>query len=289
MSGQPTAVGAYGLALTGIDVAASVLVAAEPEWPRFTVTNTIGQTERISDRLGEDQRRAHTSLGRDAVPRPRRVAGGVRHARADVPRRARASGSGAGGRCDRPLARTAELPRRRIRDSARTSGRCSPTAKAARARPSPGSPRAGTRSSATTCSSSTATMPFAGPRILDLRAESAATARARRLQRAGRPARALAGRARTAFRPGLRFRGWIFLRWSDELAVDPVRAGERLPRLAGHFGLRVPPSRPDRVLELAALPGWEFGRPPGLGPLRRGGGAAARRARRLSPEGRARA
>ena len=104
---------------------------------------------------------------------------------------------------------------------------------------------------------------FAGPRILDLRAESArgwgsATT-------AGRSA--LRERWRVALDDGvsdrLRFRGWVFLTWSDDVAVEASTGGERLPRLAQHLGLRVPPARPDRLLELAALPGWEFRRPRG--------------------------
>lgn len=104
--------------------------------------------------------------------------------------------------------------------------------------------------------------PFAGPRILDLRAESA--------ERLGlgdyRGHVGLRERWRVPLDgvpEPLRLRGWIFLEWDAEVAVEPVRAGERLPRLAQHFGLRVPPARPDRVLELAALPGWEFRRPRG--------------------------
>ena len=49
------AVGAYGLALSGVNSAASALVPAEPEWPTYTLVNTIGQAERLMDRLGEDR------------------------------------------------------------------------------------------------------------------------------------------------------------------------------------------------------------------------------------------
>ena len=53
MSRQPAPLGAYGLALDGVDAVASLLVAADPTWPRFGITNTIDRIERVSDRLGE--------------------------------------------------------------------------------------------------------------------------------------------------------------------------------------------------------------------------------------------
>ena len=63
--------------------------------------------------------------------------------------------------------------------------------------------------------------------------------------------------------PGCRFRGWIFLAWGDDVAVERCPPSQRLPRLTEHLGLRVPPLSPQRFLELAALPGWEFRRPHG--------------------------
>ena len=46
--------------------------------------------------------------------------------------------------------------------------------------------------------------------------------------------------------PGCGFRGWIFLAWGDDVAVEPVRACERLPRLARASGPARPSAEPDR-------------------------------------------
>ena len=43
------------LALDGVDAAASFLIPARPDWPRFEVMNTTGRVDRVSDRLGEDR------------------------------------------------------------------------------------------------------------------------------------------------------------------------------------------------------------------------------------------
>ena len=55
MLGEPAAVGAYGLALDGVDEARRFLLPAAPDWPRFRIQNRIGRLERVSDRLGEDR------------------------------------------------------------------------------------------------------------------------------------------------------------------------------------------------------------------------------------------
>ncbi|MGH3922854.1 MAG: hypothetical protein ACRDTT_08310 [Pseudonocardiaceae bacterium] len=56
-------------------------------------------------------------------------------------------------------------------------------------------------------------------------------------------------------------RGWVFPAWGDDLALVPVPVAERLPRLLESLTLRVPPLRPARFLELAALPCWTLYRP----------------------------
>ncbi|MGH8883786.1 MAG: hypothetical protein ACRDYX_01150 [Egibacteraceae bacterium] len=59
----------------------------------------------------------------------------------------------------------------------------------------------------------------------------------------------------------LPLRGWVFPAWDDEVALVPVPVAERLPRLMENLALRVPPLRPDRILDLAALPCWALRRP----------------------------
>lgn len=100
---------------------------------------------------------------------------------------------------------------------------------------------------------------FTGPRCIDLRAETVAV---------------LASTEGTAVRGGSRhrlvlpqtrgawpFAGWILLGWGPETAMNPVAARDRLPRLAPHRVLRVPPTSPGHLLRLAALPMWELTRP----------------------------
>jgi hypothetical protein len=102
--------------------------------------------------------------------------------------------------------------------------------------------------------------PLAGPRSIDLRADAA-----QRLG-VGEAIGMTGARERwrlrlgpTGDRPVLR--GWVFLAWGDHVAVRSLPASERLPRLAAQRGLRLPPARPDALLELTSLPAWELSRP----------------------------
>jgi hypothetical protein len=104
--------------------------------------------------------------------------------------------------------------------------------------------------------------PVAGPRSIDLRADAA-----ERLG-AGEPIGMTGARERWRLRLGpvagrTILRGWVFLSWSDRVAVRSLPASERLPRLAAERGLRLPPARPDALLELTSLPAWELSRPRG--------------------------
>jgi hypothetical protein len=261
LSGQPAAVGAYGLALDGVGAAASFLVAAAPTWPRFGVTNTAGLIERVSDRLGED--RAEIALRSGGMLFLDRV-----EARAEFVTPEPLSPDELVHPGLAPVAAVTArwLGRQSFHAGAfavgtdvwallaeREGGKSTTLAWLA------------SRGHSIVCDDMLVLDgddAFEGPRVLDLRAESA--------QRLGLgDYRGRVG-ARERWRvqldgvpPGTRFRGWVFLHWSDDVGVEPVPAGERLPRLAGHLGLRVPPARPDRLLELAALPGWEFRRPRG--------------------------
>jgi hypothetical protein len=103
--------------------------------------------------------------------------------------------------------------------------------------------------------------PLAGPRSIDLRGDAA-----RRLE-AGDPIGMTGARERWRLQLGAtgaqrpRLKGWVFLAWGDETTARPLKASERIPRIAAERGLRLPPVRPDALLELASLPAWELSRP----------------------------
>jgi hypothetical protein len=257
----PHGVGAYGLALSGVDSAARSLVQAEPEWPTYTLVNTIGQVERLMDRLGDDRAELRLrSGGTILVDRS--------EARAEfvTPKALTAD------ELVHPyLAPVAAVAARWLgRDSFhggafalagdvwglladREGGKSTTLAWIA----AQGLP--------VVCDDMLVLedgKPHAGPRVLDLRAEAA-----ERLS-AGNYLGIVGARERWRLElgevpHGCRFRGWIFLVWGDDVAVEPVPASQRLPRLSEHLGLRVPPLSPERFLDLAALPAREFRRPRG--------------------------
>jgi hypothetical protein len=110
--------------------------------------------------------------------------------------------------------------------------------------------------------------PLAGPRSIDLRADAA-----QRLD-AGEPIGMTGARERWRLplgptAPQTVLTGWVFLAWGDEVAARPLPARERIPRIAEERGLRLPPVRPDSLLELASLPAWELSRPREWGSLPR--------------------
>lgn len=62
--------------------------------------------------------------------------------------------------------------------------------------------------------------------------------------------------------PSTPLAGWLFLRWSDELSLRPLPAGERIARLGRARGWhRRGVTEPHELLRLAALPAWEVARP----------------------------
>ena len=104
-------------------------------------------------------------------------------------------------------------------------------------------------------------MALAGPRSIDLRA-----AAAQQLSR-GDPLGMIGGRERwrVSLDPvpaELPFRGWVELHWSTEVRLRAKHGSERLRTLLPHRGLRLPPPRPERMLQLAGLPVLELHRPP---------------------------
>ena len=110
--------------------------------------------------------------------------------------------------------------------------------------------------------------PLAGPRSIDLREDAA-----RRLG-AGEAIGLTGARERWRLRlepvaEGSVLRGWAFLAWGERVEARPLGAAERLARLAGERGLRLPPLRPEALLELTSLPAWEVSRPREWGSLPR--------------------
>lgn len=101
---------------------------------------------------------------------------------------------------------------------------------------------------------------FAGPRSVDLRAEPAS-----RLG-LGEPLGRIGARTRWRLTVGpvdlsLPLRGWMVLRWGPKPALDEISFADKLPLIIRSRALRVPPTDPGWMLELAALPIWEIRRP----------------------------
>ena len=55
MGEQPAPVGAYGLALNGVDDAAQYLLPTQPDWPVYRLTNRVAHVDRTVDRLSGDR------------------------------------------------------------------------------------------------------------------------------------------------------------------------------------------------------------------------------------------
>ena len=101
---------------------------------------------------------------------------------------------------------------------------------------------------------------LAGPRFVDLRAETAAALQAgTNIGKVGSRERWRLGVDPVP--PELPLRGWIFLRWAPEIAVGHMSAGERLTALQANLALWGNPTNPAGLLELASLPAWELRRP----------------------------
>lgn len=106
------------------------------------------------------------------------------------------------------------------------------------------------------------TTAFAGPRSIDLRAEPA-----RHLE-AGDAVGKVGARERWRLRLGpvaaeLPLRGWVSLGWGERVEARRLPGAARIPELARHRALNVPSTKPEALLDLAALPAWELRRPPG--------------------------
>jgi hypothetical protein len=101
---------------------------------------------------------------------------------------------------------------------------------------------------------------LAGPRSIDLRAESA-----RRLG-IGDPLGTVGVRERWRIQldpipAELPLKGWVTLEWADATAVEPIRGTAKLAALTPHRGVFIEPPRPELLIDYAALPHWRLRRP----------------------------
>lgn len=107
---------------------------------------------------------------------------------------------------------------------------------------------------------------FSGPRAIDLRAGEAAD------RLGGRLVGDVGGRPRWRLRPDpvpatTQLGGLIHLEWGEELAIEPLEAGERLQCVIRNSVVRPGDSARLGLLELASLPAWRLVRPHSLAEL----------------------
>lgn len=103
---------------------------------------------------------------------------------------------------------------------------------------------------------------FPAPRSVDLRREAA------EMLGAGEPLGVVGARERWRLTVPqvdgeLTLAGTVFLSWAPEAGVTRLRPAERLARLRDQRGVRIPPREPEALFTVAELPSWEVLRPPG--------------------------
>lgn len=250
--------GAYGLALTGLDAAAELLVEPELSWPALEIVVHHGHSDEVANLVDDDRATmalhgasvhverspCHATfvfeeeVGIDAVVHPylAPVAGLVNHwhGRESIHAGGFVLAEGAWGLLGE-----------------RGGGKSSTLARLA---------LEGVPVVADDVLATDGERVFAGPRAIDLRREPA------ELLGAGEPLGVLGTRERWRLRLGdvavaSTLAGWVFLAWGPDLALNPVPAGERLQRLARERAIRLAPRDPEVLLALAARPAWELSRP----------------------------
>lgn len=101
---------------------------------------------------------------------------------------------------------------------------------------------------------------YPGPRTIDLREDAAAALGV------GEEIGLAGARERWRLRlppvdGALPLGGWIFTAWGDGLAMRHLPASDTLGRLFRNRSITVPPTDPEQLLQLSALPAWELTRP----------------------------
>lgn len=104
---------------------------------------------------------------------------------------------------------------------------------------------------------------LAGPRAIDLREDVSA------VLGVGEPLGVLGTRSRWRFRlptveSALPLRGWVFLEWGETFSIEPTSPSERLERLGAQRMIRRRPPDPTSLLRLASHPGFVIRRPESL-------------------------
>jgi hypothetical protein len=260
------ALGAYGVRLRGLDGAAELLVKVPDEAPEYAVAAEIGHAETPNERVDDDRAELRLRSGGQIV-----VDRGQQTILYRVPHEVRAD----------ELVHPYLAPAAAVigRWHGRESLHAGAFAVGGRALGVVGTREAGKSSTLAWLASQGVDVlcddmlivdgdtPLPGPRSIDLRADAA-----RRLA-AGEAIGMTGARERWRLRlgetAGAKLVGWVFLAWDDEVTARPLRASERIPRIASERGLRLPPVRPDSLLELASLPAWELSRPREWGSLPR--------------------
>jgi hypothetical protein len=262
------ATGAYGFRLSGLDGAAPLLVAAPPSWPQLEIVVAPEQPGPPCDRVGPDRAELQLASG-GWVGIDREPGRAVYH----LPRRVEP-----GALVHPYLAPVALIASRWLgRESFHAGAFVAGEGVWALL----GDKEAGKSTTlawlaahgyAVVCDDALILdhlIAFAGPRSIDLRAESA-----QRLG-VGEPLGTVGVRERwrvplDSVPPELPFRGWVSLEWADEVAVEPLRGAVRLPALIPHRGVRIEPPRPAALVEYAALPHLTLRRPLGWDSMREG-------------------
>jgi hypothetical protein len=264
-TGQPARSGAYGLRLRGLEDALDLLVPLPQDAPCYTVAAELGRAASLDERVDDDRAELRLRSGGQIVIDRRRG-----HALFRVPYAVRAD----------ELVHPYLAPAAAV--IARWHGHESMHAGAiavdGRALGIVGTREAGKSSTLAWLARAGVDVlcddmlivdggaALAGPRSIDLRADAAdrlgageaigmTGARERWRLRLG----PVAGRPRLA--------GWVFLAWGDRLELRALPGSERLARLAEQRGVRLPPTRPDALLDLTSLPAWELSRPRGWASL----------------------
>lgn len=254
--------GAYGLSLNGVDAAADLLVRAHPDWPRFDLVTRIGSARRPQETVTDARAELKLRNGGEIVIERRkgRITFRTPHELSPdeivhpyLAPAAAVIGHWLGRESLHAGAFEADHGVWALLGE-REAGKSSTLAHLA------------VSGRGVVCDDMLileGTTPFAGPRSLDLRRETAEHLAV------GEPLGVVGARERWRISLGpvperLPLRGCVFLEWGERVDASPVPPSERLARLFQHRGVRLPPTDPVALLELAALPAWELVRPHGL-------------------------